>query len=228
MPGCLYQASVGADSNRLVNYLSKDDVIRSLLNWVTSGLDELDHEDQMAESASLDHIVSSPGLFPSYQLRPLATDSGAGPDSPPLEPAKLAEGESGSPPLDSPGGPGFSAGVGLGEGFGDKKGDDANASRYDDKASKLTKGIRRSLLRFSFRKSGLSQIRSCRTKIISFGHSGTPCCRNWNLVRRVQILHRSFRGSSLARGRGQETSSGRTRTRIGIGSVKSFGGIGQG
>lgn len=62
--------------------------MKSLLQWVVSGLDELDQHASEADTASFEHAMSSPELYPSYQ--PLAVP-GPGPNSPPLEPAKLGE-----------------------------------------------------------------------------------------------------------------------------------------
>ncbi len=62
--------------------------MKSLLSWVVSGLDELDQQASGADTASFDHAMSSPGLYPSYQ--PLAVP-GPGPNSPPLQPGKVVE-----------------------------------------------------------------------------------------------------------------------------------------
>ena len=75
-------------SFRLVAYLSREDVMKSLLQWVVSGLDELDQEASEAQMSSFDHAVSSPQLNPSYRASPVP---GSGPNSPPLTPANLGE-----------------------------------------------------------------------------------------------------------------------------------------
>lgn len=62
--------------------------MKSLLQWVVSGLDELDQEASEAHIASFDHAVSSPELYPSYRASAV---TGAGPNSPPLTSGKLGE-----------------------------------------------------------------------------------------------------------------------------------------
>lgn len=62
--------------------------MRSLLQWVVSGLDELDEQAALANSASFDHAASSP-LYPSYRHHD--TIPLAGPSSPPLEPAQIPD-----------------------------------------------------------------------------------------------------------------------------------------
>ena len=54
-----------------MTYLSKDDSVKTLLQWVISGLDKLDEEAVMADSACYT------AHDPSYRL---------GPESPPLDP----------------------------------------------------------------------------------------------------------------------------------------------
>ncbi len=72
--------------NRLVGYLCKEDSIKSLLQWVISGLDELDQQATEAHSALFDHAIS---LYPSYQGR--RNIPGPGPGSPPLEPLRIPD-----------------------------------------------------------------------------------------------------------------------------------------
>jgi hypothetical protein len=88
--------TVWTDSpTRLVAYLSREDAIKSLLQWVISGLDELDQEAVLADSISFDHAMISPEAFPRYKSAtgsgPPAPVPGPGPDSPPLEPGKLGD-----------------------------------------------------------------------------------------------------------------------------------------
>jgi SIT4-associating protein SAP185/190 len=70
-----------------VSYLSKEDSIKSLLQWVVSGLDELDQQAAQADTDFIDQIIAAPELYPSYNL----SVPGPGPGSPPLEPARIAE-----------------------------------------------------------------------------------------------------------------------------------------
>ena len=114
--------------SRLVNYLSKEDTIKSLLQWVVSGLDELDQQAAQADSDSIDHIMVSPELYPSYQVK-LLSIPGPGPGSPPLEPAKLAEEDLRDVSMGAPGDSGFSAGIGLGEGLETGRKDEEDPSR---------------------------------------------------------------------------------------------------
>jgi len=57
---------------RLVTYLSKEDSVKTLLQWVISGLDKLDEEAVLADSACYDQVAHNP----SFQL----------PDSPSTDP----------------------------------------------------------------------------------------------------------------------------------------------
>lgn len=108
----------------LVTYLSKEDHIKSLLQWVVAGLDELDQEAEKSDSASFQHAISSPHLFPSFQFTPVTPAPAPGPGSPPLEPAKMAdEGEETKEGGDqAPYSPELPAA--LGQGLGNKEGDD--------------------------------------------------------------------------------------------------------
>lgn len=73
---------------RLVNFLSKDDSIRSLLHWVVSGLDELDEESRKAEQACLVQARHDEQRYPTFH-----TSSETSSDSVPvpLDPVKVAE-----------------------------------------------------------------------------------------------------------------------------------------
>jgi SIT4-associating protein SAP185/190 len=108
----------------LITYLSKEDHIKSLLQWVVAGLDELDQEAEKSDTASLQHAISSPHLFPSFQLTPMSRAPAPGPGSPPLEPAKMAdESDDNTEGGDkSPYSPDLPAA--LGQGLGNKDGDD--------------------------------------------------------------------------------------------------------
>lgn len=108
----------------LVTYLSKEDHIKSLLQWVVAGLDELDQAAEKSNTASFQHAISSPHLFPSIQLTPISSAPVPGPGSPPLEPAKMAdEGSDDKDGVDqSPYSPELPAA--LGQGLGNKEGDD--------------------------------------------------------------------------------------------------------
>lgn len=85
---------------RLVSFLGREDTIKSLLQWIVSGLDELNEQIAQAEEAALQKALSDPEQYPSYQSELLlsAIDSKAGTstatdmsESPPMEPAKMAE-----------------------------------------------------------------------------------------------------------------------------------------
>lgn len=52
---------------RLVNFLSKDDSIKSLLHWVVSGLDELDEESRQAEKACLVKARKETTRYPPFE-----------------------------------------------------------------------------------------------------------------------------------------------------------------
>ena len=98
--------------------------MKSLLQWVVAGLEDLDHKAAQASSASFEHAVASP-LFPSYRLpdsSPLTY--GSGPGSPPLEPAKQAEvqGPSTGGEDEDP-----TRGIGLGQGFDTKLAGDSTS-----------------------------------------------------------------------------------------------------
>ena len=73
---------------RLVAYLSREDAMKSLLGWVVSGLDELDQQALEADTASFHHVFSSLDLYPSYRSLRVP---GPGPNSPPMEPAKMVD-----------------------------------------------------------------------------------------------------------------------------------------
>ena len=70
-------SEVKAQNPKLINYLSREDAIKSLLTWVTSGLDELDSEAAEADLAS----------YNTVQARSAVPGPAAG--SPPLTPAEL-------------------------------------------------------------------------------------------------------------------------------------------
>jgi SIT4-associating protein SAP185/190 len=94
--------------------LAREDHIKSLLQWVVAGLDELDQQAEQSDIESFEYAVAS---FPSYsqQVRPVPAP---GPGSPPLEPAKMADGAEDEAPY-SPDLP-----AGLGQGLETKGGDD--------------------------------------------------------------------------------------------------------
>lgn len=117
-------------SNSLITFLSKEDHIKSLLQWVVAGLDELDQAAEKSDSASFKHALASPHVFPSFHLTPApvpasASAPGAGPGSPPLEPAKMVDevaSESSSAGDETPYSPDLPAA--LGQGLGSREGDD--------------------------------------------------------------------------------------------------------
>ncbi|CAK9784162.1 SAPS-domain-containing protein [Cutaneotrichosporon oleaginosum] len=96
-------AECKAQNSKLVTYLSREESIKSLLGWVTSGLDELDTQAEHAEDEAYHKALNSDDIFPPFK----ATDG-------PLEPAggddKDDDAES-----DIPMAPGL--GIGLGQGF---------------------------------------------------------------------------------------------------------------
>jgi SIT4-associating protein SAP185/190 len=74
---------------RLVNFLSKDDSIKSLLHWVVSGLDELDEQSRQAEQVCLAKARGNAGMYPSYHAA--ISPKGASTSDLPLDPAQIAE-----------------------------------------------------------------------------------------------------------------------------------------
>ena len=113
-----------------MTYLSKDDSVKSLLQWVISGLDELDQAAELANSASFNHAVTSP-LYPSYHHHAAAVP-GPGPDSPPLEPAKIPE-ES----TDETSFPDNIRDIGLGQGLERTESRESDTSRYPQIATEI-------------------------------------------------------------------------------------------
>ncbi|RXK35273.1 hypothetical protein M231_07471 [Tremella mesenterica] len=103
-----------AQNNKLAAFLSREDCVKSLLQWVVAGLDDLDQEAADADSALYTHVLGSADPFTSYNFQPLPVP-GPGPASPPLEPAKMVDELDGlrlDASLTSP------AAVGLGQGLG--------------------------------------------------------------------------------------------------------------
>ncbi|WVQ95068.1 hypothetical protein IAU59_002160 [Kwoniella sp. CBS 9459] len=80
-----------AQNNKLVSYLSREDSVKSLLQWVIAGLDELDQAALAADTECLSQALSSPDLYPSYRAPQTLVIPGTGPNSPPLEPAKMMD-----------------------------------------------------------------------------------------------------------------------------------------
>jgi hypothetical protein len=122
------------DVARLAVYMSSQAAVKSLLQWVISGLDELDQEAALADSISFDYAVTSPDFYPSYRgsetLATPPTVPGPGPDSPPLEPAKIVE--------DDEEGQGEGGlGVVLGQGLAKQEGGDEDAQRQKYAAASL-------------------------------------------------------------------------------------------
>ncbi|ODO11173.1 hypothetical protein I350_01777 [Cryptococcus amylolentus CBS 6273] len=78
-------------NNRLVTFLSREDSAKSLLQWVVAGLDELDQAAADADDEIIAQAITSPDLYPAYKAPTPLVIPGAGPGSPPLEPAKLGE-----------------------------------------------------------------------------------------------------------------------------------------
>ncbi|WRT68522.1 uncharacterized protein IL334_005499 [Kwoniella shivajii] len=85
-----------AQNQKLVSYLSREESVKSLLQWVVAGLDELNQQAKEAENECLNIALTSPDLYPSYRpstsspssSRPLVIP-GTGPNSPPLETPNL-------------------------------------------------------------------------------------------------------------------------------------------
>lgn len=69
-----------AQNAKLISYLSREDAIKSLLTWVTSGLDELDSEAAEADLLSYQHAQAK------------ITVPGPAPGSPPLTPMEMPTG----------------------------------------------------------------------------------------------------------------------------------------
>ncbi|KAK4687361.1 hypothetical protein P7C73_g2753, partial [Tremellales sp. Uapishka_1] len=141
-------SEVKAQNNKLVTYLSREDSIKSLLQWVISGLDELDQEAAEAFSASVRHASSTPDLFPSYRFLQDLPVPGPGPNSPPLEPAKMAEAQQEQDEPSSSAGidprigfsPGDLEGIGLGQGLDnghDGAEDEVRRQRYPHVATEI-------------------------------------------------------------------------------------------
>ncbi|WVF67561.1 hypothetical protein IAT40_002319 [Kwoniella sp. CBS 6097] len=80
-----------AQNNKLVSYLAREDSVKSLLQWVIAGLDELDQAALAADTECLSQALSSPDLYPSYRAPQPLVIPGTGPNSPPLEPAKMMD-----------------------------------------------------------------------------------------------------------------------------------------
>ena len=126
-----------------MTYLSKEDSVKTLLQWVVSGLDELDQQAALAESMSFDQAMTSPALFPfsHSQPPPLGVPvPGPGPNSPPLEPAKMAyDNESKDESEEAIGFPGAGLGIGLGEGLErqESRDSDVSRSRYPQIATEI-------------------------------------------------------------------------------------------
>lgn len=80
-----------AQNNKLITFLSREDSVKSLLQWVVAGLDELDQAAAIADSEVLSHAITSPNLYPSYKSPAALVVPGSGPGSPPLNPVKPGE-----------------------------------------------------------------------------------------------------------------------------------------
>jgi len=176
---------------RLVTYLSRDDSVKSLLQWVISGLDELDEAAELANSASFDHAVSSP-LYPSYSHHAAAVP-GPGPDSNRQKSPRYLRKRPTSRRT-------FATSVWDRDSSGQRA------------ASQTRRDIRRSRQKFSPPNCGRYLKRSCRTRRRCCNRSGTPSCRP--STRRIS-LRRIF---PSVNGRG--TSFGRTRMRSGTASAR--------
>ena len=149
-------------------FLSSKDSVNSLLHWVIAGLGDLDHEAALADSQSLDQALASPNIYPSYRPMDLFDSKrvpGTGPDSPPLEPAKLADETlleqtegNGSPgtPLNS------ASRVGLGQGL-ESKTTQNDASRARS-VSFMPHGVTSHLM--------VDQISACRNRDTHLGSVG--------------------------------------------------------
>ncbi|WVR09507.1 hypothetical protein IAU60_006575 [Kwoniella sp. DSM 27419] len=78
-----------AQNNKLVAFLSREDSVKSLLQWVIAGLDELDQAAAAADVECLSQALSSPDLYPSYRAPQPMVIPGTGPSSPPLVPSNI-------------------------------------------------------------------------------------------------------------------------------------------
>nr|XP_019044808.1 hypothetical protein I302_06722 [Kwoniella bestiolae CBS 10118]OCF23738.1 hypothetical protein I302_06722 [Kwoniella bestiolae CBS 10118] len=74
-----------AQNNKLVSYLSREESVKSLLNWVVSGLDELNQQAEEADERSLNLALTSPSYQSSFPASTKVNVPGTGPGSPPLE-----------------------------------------------------------------------------------------------------------------------------------------------
>lgn len=100
--------------------------MKSLLQWVVAGLDELDQAAAKSDSESLQHAITSTQIFPSIQLTPVSAPA-PGPGSPPLEPAKIDDDEEKKEGEQAPYSPELPAA--LGRGLGNDEGGDDEVKR---------------------------------------------------------------------------------------------------
>lgn len=104
---------------RLVTYLSREESIKSLLGWVTSGLDELDAQAESSEDEAYHKALKSEDVFPPFTATdgPLVPGGSVDNDAP-----NAVETEN------VPMAPGL--GIGLGQGFeGPEESENADTQR---------------------------------------------------------------------------------------------------
>lgn len=110
-----------ADLHRLVTYLSREDSVKSLLSWVTSGLDDLDTQAEEAEDLAYSQALKSTEAYPPFKAG--NPSSGVGPVMPSAGSLdSTAEEDDGKSSLDDTH-PGL--GIGLGQGLGSQEADEA-------------------------------------------------------------------------------------------------------
>ena len=84
---------------RLVSFLSREQSLKSLLQWIVSGLDELNDQIRDGEEAALAKAIADPDAYPPFDpslassspIKGESRDDAPEVESPPLEPAKMAE-----------------------------------------------------------------------------------------------------------------------------------------
>lgn len=112
---------MGELTSRLITYLSREESVKSLLHWVTYGLDDLDEQAVRAEEQAYSKAVADKDVFPPFK---------ADPNAPPASAVPEDKDESAAEDDGSPLAPGM--GIGLGEGFAsiEENNPDANHAKW--------------------------------------------------------------------------------------------------
>lgn len=99
-----------------MTYLSREESVKSLLGWVTSGLDELDQQAEKEDDEAYAKALKSDEAYPPYER--------VGEES--------AKERAPTPPLSPSSPPAVPSGIGLGEGLGgqEESGSDTNRTRW--------------------------------------------------------------------------------------------------